>query len=61
MKSLTKIQITTLITLFIYALWEYMVSVWAQSQVGPIIRVDLIIFYPLLLVLISISIYQRYQ
>lgn len=59
-KNITKIQIATLILIIAYFIWE--ISVWQWSQTltapGPIIRVDLILIYPMLLVLIVLSIIQ---
>ncbi|WP_392486140.1 hypothetical protein ACER0A_010930 [Haloimpatiens sp. FM7315] len=58
MKKITKTQIVTIISLILYAVWELYVAKWAKTEVGPIIRVDLIIIYPILIVLIGLSIRQ---
>jgi len=61
MKNLTKFQIITLFLIIAYLIWEITVRIWSESQPesgGAIIRVDLIIIYPILLVLIIISAYQ---
>ncbi|MGL5438886.1 MAG: hypothetical protein ACRDA4_00670 [Filifactoraceae bacterium] len=55
---MTKIQILTIISLIGYAIWEIAVTNWASKVSGPIIRVDLILIYFILLILISISVYQ---
>ncbi|WP_206458747.1 hypothetical protein [Anaerovorax sp. IOR16] len=54
----TKIQILTLVFLVFYVIWEINVDRWLTTVLGPIIRIDLIFVYPILIVLISISIYQ---
>ena len=60
----SKIQIATLFLVIAYIIWEIYVRVWSNSQPeggGAIIRVDLLIIYPILLVLIIISIYQYFK
>ena len=51
---MTKVQKTTMALLIAYAIWEVFVQLWAQDVQGAVIRVDLIIIYPILLVLISV-------
>lgn len=58
MKNLTKVQLFTILSLLAYAVWEVAVQVWAKGIEGPIIRVDLIFIYPILLVLVIVSIIQ---
>ena len=63
---MTKVQKTTFILIIAYIIWEISVSIWSNSQPeggGAIIRVDLMIIYPVLIVLIILSIYQyiRYK
>ena len=61
---MTKIQITTILLIIAYFIWELRVWFWSKSQPesgGAIIRVDLIIIYPILLLLIIISIYQYFK
>jgi hypothetical protein len=57
---MTKTQITTNILFVLYALWEILVQIWElrSENSGPIIRVDLLIIYPVLLILIIISTIQ---
>lgn len=57
-KKLTKTQILTMIFLAGYVIWEVNVDNWSETMFGPRIRVDLIFIYPILLVLVSISVYQ---
>lgn len=62
MKKLTKIQLLTLFAFVAYAVYEfYFVKKWAlsQSSGGAIIRVDLIVIYLALALLVGISLYQR--
>jgi len=61
---MTKIQITTIVLILAYFLWELLVWFWIKGQPesgGAIIRVDLIIIFPILLVLIIISLYQYFK
>lgn len=58
MKDLTKVQLFTIFSLLAYAVWEVAVQVWAKGVEGPIIRVDLVFIYPILVVLVIISIIQ---
>lgn len=58
MKKITKIQTLTIISLILYAIWEFYVAQWAKTETGPIIRVDLTIIYPILITLIILSIGQ---
>lgn len=58
MKNLTKVQITTIISLILYVIWEFYVAKWAETEVGAIIRVDIFVIYPVLILLIIISIRQ---
>jgi hypothetical protein len=57
---MTKTQITTNILFVLYGLWEILVQIWElrSENSGPIIRVDLLIIYPVLLILIIISTIQ---
>ncbi len=61
MKNITKTQITTIVLIGAYFIWEFSVWLWSQTAVeyGAIIRVDLILIYPILFVLIVISIIQQ--
>jgi hypothetical protein len=55
---MTKTQIATLVLLAIYLIWEVMVQVWSGTAEDPIIRVDLLIIYPVLIMLAISSVYQ---
>lgn len=64
MKKLTKTQVTTLIALIMYLAYELgYVREWAANlpPSDPIIRLDLVIIYPFLLVLVGISLYQYFK
>ncbi|MCB0729251.1 MAG: hypothetical protein KDD00_17440 [Ignavibacteriae bacterium] len=60
MKNLTKIQKVTLLFIILYVVWEIAVQIWARSLPSgdPVIRADLIFIYPVLLIMIIISIVQ---
>lgn len=60
---MTKIQIFTILLIFAYFIWELFVWFWTKSEdiSGVIIRVDLIIIYPILLIFTTISIYQFFK
>lgn len=55
---MTKTQIATLVLLAIYLIWEVMVQVWSGTAEAPIIRIDLLIIYPVLIMLAISSVYQ---
>jgi len=59
-RNLTKIQTITIVGLICYAFWELIVLIWKQSlpPSDPVIRGDLAFIYPLLAVLIVISLIQ---
>ena len=63
MKNLSRIQKLTLVLLIGYLFWEIGIWVWARKLPphDPIIRADLIIIYPLLLLFASISIFQFFN
>ncbi|WP_074407902.1 hypothetical protein [Aquimarina megaterium] len=63
MRKATKVQIITFFALLAYIIWEICVWNWAKSQEygGAIIRVDLVIILPILLVLIIISLVQFFR
>jgi len=55
---MTKTQIATLVLLATYLIWEIVVQLWSRTEEGPIIRVDLLIIYPVLIMLAISSVYQ---
>ena len=59
-RSITKIQWLTLIAIIAYAAWEWVILAdWKAQTAGPLIRVDLVIMYPILIVLVGISVWQQ--
>ncbi len=58
MKKITKIQITAIVLLLLYLVWELFVFFWAKGESTPVIRVDLFVIYPILIVFIILSIVQ---
>lgn len=63
MKGTSSIQRITIAFLIGYFFWEIGIYFWSQSlpKSDPIIRVDLIFIYPVLLILIAISMYQFFK
>ncbi len=57
----TGIQKFTIAFFVLYVVWEIVVQIWAMSETGPIIRADLILIYPILIVLILISTIQYFR
>lgn len=58
--KLSKIQLITVVAWLLFAIWSVAVNIWQQGQPAddPIIRVDLILFMPILIALTLISIAQ---
>jgi hypothetical protein len=63
MKSASRIQRITVSLLTGYVFWEIAIWIWSRSLPpnDPIIRADLIFIYPMLLLFISLSLYQYYK
>ena len=62
MKKLSKVQLITIALIIGYIIWEVFVRIW-EVKTGEVntIRVDLIIIYPILLILILISVIQYFK
>lgn len=60
MKKITKIQFVTIILIILYSVWEVRMRIWESTlpKWDPVIRVDLVIIYPILGFLIVLSIIQ---
>ncbi|RUA07369.1 MAG: hypothetical protein DSY82_08295 [Flavobacteriia bacterium] len=59
---MTKFQKITIILIIAYMIWEFIVHLWAAStHVDNMIRVDLVIIYPILIIMILISVYQYFK
>ncbi len=57
--QITIIQWLTIGSIVLYLLWEYyFLADWKAETSGPLIRVDLLLIYPLILVGIIISLWQ---
>jgi len=54
---MTKIQTTTIILIIAYIIWEIAIRIWSPKAN---IRVDLLIIYPVLIILIIISLVQKF-
>ncbi|GAA0741356.1 hypothetical protein [Clostridium oceanicum] len=67
MKSLsnkiTKTQIATIVLLIAYGIWEFYVYKWSKTlpPSDPIIRIDLAMIYPVLCILIIVSLMQVFK
>jgi hypothetical protein len=64
MKKITVLQIITLLAIIAFLVYElYFVRNWIKTQPesGAIIRVDLVLFLPILAILTGISIYQFFK
>jgi hypothetical protein len=58
---MTRIQKITLFLLFAYGIWEIIVWQTSKNQQGAVIRADLIFIYPVLAILIIISLVQYFR
>lgn len=59
---MTRTQWTTLIALAAYIFWEVVyLADWKAQTVGAQIRIDLLVIYPLLAVLVLISVVQAFR
>ncbi len=59
---MTKVQWITIILIIAYIIWEFIVQRWAAStHEDNMIRVDLVIIYPVLIIMIIISVYQYFK
>jgi len=63
MKNTSRIQRVTAVLFIGYIFYEIGIWIWAKKLPpnDPIIRVDLILIYPILLLLIFISVYQYFK
>lgn len=55
---MTKIQKATLLLMMLYFSWEGAVQFWGKNETSEAIRVDLLLIYPILILLILISTWQ---
>jgi hypothetical protein len=55
---MTRIQKLTVGLIVAYLIWELIVFLSSKKQAGPVIRADLLVIYPVLLILIIISVIQ---
>lgn len=59
---MSKTQWTSLIATGFYLWWEYLfLADWKAETTGPLIRVDLLIIYPVLLGLFAVSVFQYFS
>jgi hypothetical protein len=55
---MTRIQKITIGLLVTYLVWEVVVNMTSKNDSGPLIRADLLVIYPVLLILIIVSLFQ---
>jgi hypothetical protein len=55
---MTRIQKITIGLFILYFIWEIVVQIWAQSEETPIIRADLLLIFPILIIFMIISLIQ---
>jgi len=60
---MTTVQKVTIGLIIAYVIWEIAIRIWESNSnpEGATIRVDLLIIYPVLAILILISIYQYFK
>jgi hypothetical protein len=58
---MTRIQKITLSLLLAYGIWELIVWQTSKSEQGAMIRADLLVIYPVLAILIIISLVQYFK
>ncbi len=57
--ELTRLQIITISALVAYSIWEICVYQWAiKNVIGSSIRIDIFIIWPILLVLVILSVVE---
>lgn len=61
-KSITVVQCLTIGAVILYLFWDYyLLADWKAETKGPLIRVDLLLIYPLILIGIVISFWQLFK
>ncbi|QBN20432.1 hypothetical protein [Flavobacterium nackdongense] len=59
--KLTTVQKITVVLLVMYLIWEIVVQYWATTEKTAVIRADLALIYPILLIFILISVVQIFR
>lgn len=59
--KLTRFQKFTVGLLFFYIFWEIAVQIWSKSEKTVVIRGDLAIIYPILLICLAISFFHYFK
>jgi len=60
MKKRNKLILVLIGIWSLYGIWEYYVFEWAKTESTPVIRVDLFIIYPVLIILTLLLGYKIY-
>ncbi|WLR58856.1 hypothetical protein [Guptibacillus hwajinpoensis] len=61
MRKITKVQTSTILLIMGWCIWEIYVWQWAKTQVGAVIRVDLLLIIPIVLIMTIISVIQIFK
>ncbi|ANU28561.1 MULTISPECIES: hypothetical protein [Planococcus] len=61
MRKITKIQLVTILLAIAWIPWELYIREWSKTQVGGIIRIDLLFIYPIMLVMVTLSVFQLFR
>lgn len=59
--KLTVFQKTTIALWGLYVIWEIVVQIWSQTEDTAVIRADLFLIFPVLLVFSIISLVQYFR
>ncbi|UMB61159.1 hypothetical protein MHL31_02890 [Lutibacter sp. A80] len=58
----TIVQWLTIGLVILYLLWEFIIlTSWKENTKGPLLRIDLIVIYPLILIGIVVSLRQFFK
>ncbi len=57
MKKNTRIIITIFVFIIISGMYEYYVHTWSIANDGPIIRLDIVMIYPIILTITALAYY----
>jgi hypothetical protein len=60
LRKLSLLQKITIAAIVIYAIWEVIIQIWMRTlpERDPVLRIDLLLAYPVLLILIVSSVVQ---
>ena len=61
MKKITKLQLATIALAVAWFFWEIYIREWSKTEIGAIIRIDLLFIYPLMFVMVVLSVVQFFR